>query len=248
MSPTVLHLSPHPDDELIGAPATLMALRDAGWRVVNLACGLGGEPGERGRRAAELRQACGAAGFELLLAPQPPLGSGLDRAAERAALRTAIEAAIEETEPALVVSPGAGDRHPAHRAVAAAARAVLEDAPNGPAAAVRAWWAWALWGFPERPTLAAGFDSQRLDEILAALGAHTGELRRNDYRRLLRGRAEMSACLAPELLFGFGADADSPLPYAELLGEAVRDGDAWRPGVPRWLDPGEPLGGAPRCQ
>jgi LmbE family N-acetylglucosaminyl deacetylase len=26
----VLHLAPHPDDELIGAPATLMALRDAG--------------------------------------------------------------------------------------------------------------------------------------------------------------------------------------------------------------------------
>ena len=42
MARTLLHLSPHPDDELAGMPATLMALRDAGWRIVNLACGPAG--------------------------------------------------------------------------------------------------------------------------------------------------------------------------------------------------------------
>jgi len=31
----VLHLAPHPDDEALGAPATLLALRDAGHRVIN---------------------------------------------------------------------------------------------------------------------------------------------------------------------------------------------------------------------
>ena len=50
MPSTVLHLSPHPDDEVVGMPATLMALRDAGWRVVNLACGLG-RPARHQRRA-----------------------------------------------------------------------------------------------------------------------------------------------------------------------------------------------------
>ena len=39
----VLHISPHPDDELMGAPATLMALRDAGHEVTNLALTLGRE-------------------------------------------------------------------------------------------------------------------------------------------------------------------------------------------------------------
>ena len=42
-APAVLAVSPHPDDELLGAGATLMALRDAGWRVINLAASLGRE-------------------------------------------------------------------------------------------------------------------------------------------------------------------------------------------------------------
>ena len=46
---TVLHVSPHPDDELVGAPGTLKTLRDHGWQIVNLAGGLG-RPGRRGSR------------------------------------------------------------------------------------------------------------------------------------------------------------------------------------------------------
>ena len=37
----VLQISPHPDDELLGAPATLIALAQAGHEVVNLAVSLG---------------------------------------------------------------------------------------------------------------------------------------------------------------------------------------------------------------
>ena len=48
----VLHISPHPDDELVGAPATLMALRDAGHEVTNLALSLGRPEDHDRRRAA----------------------------------------------------------------------------------------------------------------------------------------------------------------------------------------------------
>ncbi|HEX8753455.1 MAG TPA: PIG-L family deacetylase [Solirubrobacterales bacterium] len=222
MTPLVLHLSPHPDDELIGAPATLMALRDAGWRVVNLACGLGGR-GQRERREAELREACVRAGFEL-------------RLGDPAAPRRAIAAAIDELAPDLVVSPCPQDRHPSHVRIARAAVAALEE--RGEAAP--RWWAWALWGALPRPTLACGFEQPRLEEILAALAAHRGELVRNDYRRLVRGRAEAAACLAPELLFGFGTAAAGAPPYAELLSELVWSDGAWRLGSARWLDPSDP--------
>jgi LmbE family N-acetylglucosaminyl deacetylase len=222
VSPAVLHLSPHPDDELIGAPATLMALRDAGWRVVDLACGLGA-PGQRERREAELREACRRAGFELRLTDPEAPGD-------------AIAAAIDAVEPALVLSPCPQDRHPAHVRVAAATVAALERGERAPR-----WWAWALWGALPQPTLATGFDSPRLEEILAALSAHEGELARNDYRRLVRGRAEAAACLAPELLFGFGAAAGERPPYAELLTELVRVDGGWKLGSPRWLDPAEVL-------
>ncbi len=234
MSAAVLHLSPHPDDELIGSPATLMALRDAGWRVVNLACGLG-RPDQRARREAELREACGLAGFELRL--PPPAWDERDRAVTAEDLTRLVAEAVGEIVPAVVVSPGPGDRHPAHEAVARAARdAVREMGPAAPR-----WWTWALWGPPPEPTFATRFDEERLEEILAALSAHRGELERNDYRRLVHGRAEACACLAPELLFGFGSAAEPGPPYAELLSEAVPVGGRWRPGRRRWLDPADPL-------
>lgn len=217
MTPAVLHLSPHPDDELIGAPATLMALRDAGWRVVNLACGLG-SPAERGRRTAELEEACRRAGFELLT-------------------EATVDAALDAVEPAIVVSPTLRDHHPAHRRVAVKAREVLEAR----GAAAPRWWTWALWGGLERPTLATAFGEERLGEILAALAAHESQLRRNDYRRLVRGRAEAAACQAPELLFGFGAAADPEVRFAELLTEVVWMGGGWRLGKSRLLDAGDPL-------
>ena len=71
-------------------PATLMALRDAGWRVVNLACGLG-RPAQHQRRRAEVEEACRRAGFELLPCEPPlPLSAGDDLAA---AEETLVEAA-----------------------------------------------------------------------------------------------------------------------------------------------------------
>lgn len=237
MTPAALHLSPHPDDELIGAPATLMALRDAGWRVVNLACGLG-RPDQHARREAELREACRLAGFELRLPESPAALSGEgDRVAAATVVRALIAAAIEEVEPAVVVSPSPGDRHPAHELVASVAREALEERGD----AAPRWWMWALWGSLACPNLATAFAAPRLDEILAALSAHRGELERSDYRRLVRARAEANACLAPELLFGFGSEAEPGDPLAELLTEVVRVDGAWRLGRARWLDPDAPL-------
>jgi LmbE family N-acetylglucosaminyl deacetylase len=218
LSGIVLHCAPHPDDEAIGAPATLMALRDAGWRVVNLACGLGGT-GRRRQREAELREACRRAGFELRLP-----GSLEPRAA--------VDEAIAELQPEIVVSPGPHELHPAHALVAGAVREGLATLGDG----APRWWMWAIWGSLRQPTLATAFGPSRMREILAALEAHEGELERNDYRRLIEGRAAMSASLAPELLFGFGSPADPATDYAELLTEAVPRGGRWLLGRPRWLD------------
>ena len=212
---TDLHLSPHPDDELIGTPATLMALRDEGWRVVNLACGLGA-PEQRQRREAELREACRRAGFELLV-PEPPPGRRPGRSA-------AIGTALGELRPQVVVAPSPGDVHPTHELVGeVAGEALAARGADGPRL-----WLWSLWGPPPRPTFATGFGEERLGEILHALAAHRGELERNDYARLVRARAEAAACLAPELLDGFGAAGSSDsLPYAELLTEvSFRTGGA----------------------
>ena len=75
-------------------PATLMALRDAGWRIVNLACGLG-RPAQHQRRRAELEEACRRAGFELLPCEPPlPLSAGDDLAAAEETLVTLLGAVL----------------------------------------------------------------------------------------------------------------------------------------------------------
>lgn len=215
-----------------------MALRDAGWRVVNLACGLGGE-GQRARREAELREACRLARFELRIPAKPALASTEE--GDAVAVGEVVAAAIAELDPQLVVSPGPGDRHPAHGLVAAAARKAIE----GQARPVH-WWAWALWGSLPQPTLGTLFEQERLEEVLVALAAHRGELERNDYRRFVRARAEMNVSLAAELLFGFGAAAPAGARYAELLTEAVPVDGRWRLGEARWLDPAAALRGPTR--
>ncbi len=233
----VLHFSPHPDDELIAAPATLMALRDAGWRIINVACGLGGA-GQRRRREAELREACKRARFELCVPSQTlSISKSNDAPAAEGELTDLADEALARAAPALVLSPGPGDLHRSHQVVFRAVRdAIAERGPAAPR-----WWMWALWGSLPQPTLGTAFGEERLEETLAALAAYEGELARNDYRRLVRARAEMSAVLAPELLFGFGSAARPEARYAELLTEVALSGARWLLGRPRWLDVEAPL-------
>jgi len=234
----VLHVSPHPDDELIGAPATLLALRDAGHRIVNFAASLGA-PESAERRRTELEQACQRAGFELLVAQRPfgrtstRPGVGRDRAEHR--LSEELATVIDNGSFDLVVSPSPHDRHPGHELVARAVRSVLAGRSRSPR-----WWLWRLWGELPLPTTIVSFGVERMTEIMDALAAHTGELARNDYRALVEGRGRETRVLAPELIFGFGSPALEQ-PYAEITTEVVRDHDRWLLGRPRLMDPGAPL-------
>jgi LmbE family N-acetylglucosaminyl deacetylase len=239
---TVVHFSPHPDDELIGAPATLMALRDSGWRVVNVACGLG-RPAQHDRREAEIRDAATRTGFETrILRPPIPMSANDDATAARRRMLEAVERELNDLQPQIVVSPSPHDRHHAHELVGGAVRDTLAagggDSPR--------WWMWGIWGELPFPTVATAFDASRLEQILAALGAYRGELRRNDYRRLVRARAEMNASLGPELLFGFGSTAPSEVRFVELLTEAAWVDGSWLLGKARWLDLSAPLGAPSR--
>jgi LmbE family N-acetylglucosaminyl deacetylase len=196
---TVLHLAPHPDDELLGAPSSLYALRDAGWRVVNVACTLG-RPAQRERRLAEVTEACVRAGFELLVEVAPA-------------------DALTQVAPALVIGPSPHDHHPTHERVGRELLAAVRQV-GGPARV----WLWALYADLGLPSLVRPTDATRLAEIAHALEAHEGQLARIDLGRLLRARAEAAAMIAGERVFGFGSP-QLDLPAAELLTElALEDG------------------------
>jgi LmbE family N-acetylglucosaminyl deacetylase len=223
---TVLHLSPHPDDEVVGAGATLLALRDTGHRVVNLAVTLGSDERERARRLREVETACGRAGFELVVHdPQRDLAA-------------AVRALIAEHGVDLVVAPSPHDGHPRHEAVGRAARDAVEGG-RGADPPPRLW-LWGLWADLPRPTLYHGFDEALMRQATYVLEAHAGELERNDYRGFLRARATANGVLGAERVFGWGAPGRGQ-PFAELLMEAVVGDDGWRATAARALDPARAL-------
>jgi hypothetical protein len=217
VTPVVVHFSPHPDDELLGAPGALLALRDEGWRVVNVACSLG-RPEQRDRRRRELAEACRRAGFELRLEEVAPAQ------------------VVAELAPALVVAPTPHDRHPLHEQVGRDALAAVAAA-----GAPTTVWLWSLWDESAVPSLVVELTPERLDEIQYALGAHEGELARTDFRRLVRARAVVSGVVGGERVFGFGAPA-LPFATAELLTEVRLVDGRWLLCEPRILEHAAPDG------
>jgi LmbE family N-acetylglucosaminyl deacetylase len=237
MTRTLLHLSPHPDDEVAGAAATLMALRDAGWRIVNLACGLG-RPEQHVRRRAEVDEACRRARFELLPC-EPPLAmsAGDDLAAAEDALVELLGSVLWDLEPALVCAPSPHDGHHAHELVGRAARRALE-AHTGQAPPL---WLWGIWADLPFPTLIVPFDRTRLAEIQHALAAHASELARLPLARLLVARAVLNAGVGEERVHGSGVASDPAVELAELLCEIVLTPAGWQLGAPRRFDAEAPL-------
>ncbi len=222
--PVVLHVSPHPDDEALGAPATLLLLRRAGWHVVNAVVSLG-RPDEHERRRAEATEAARRARFELVL---PNDETHVD---------ARLSSLVRAHAPAVVISPSPHDGHPTHEAVGRATAAALAATPDPPV-----WWQWGLWADLRSPTIYVPFDVDVLADAQHVLGAYAGELARNDYSRLLEARAVAHAVLGSERVFGFGSARASTLPYAELLTELVRIGDGWSPRPARSFDPAAPVG------
>jgi LmbE family N-acetylglucosaminyl deacetylase len=236
---TVLHLAPHPDDEVIGAPATLLRLRDAGHRIVNVACSLG-RPDEQERRRSEAIEACLRAGFDLeILDPPLKISRDDDLQLAQRTLTEEIQRLVQTLDVALVVGPTPHDGHHGHEVVGRAARDALamDRAPR--------LWMWAIWADLPLPTLFAAFGEEELARATHALRAHAGEVVRNDYVDLLGCRGITARVLGAEQVFGFGHPGKD-VRYADLLTEVAYSDGEWWAGAPREPDPSNPLAWMPR--
>ena len=228
----MVFVAPHPDDEAIACPATLLGLQDAGFRIDVLTCSLG-RPEQESRRRAELLDAARRADFGILV-PSPLIN--LSDRHDLAALEQAVEATVLSTcldqEPVLVVAPHPHDAHPAHELVGRAVARALRSLPRPPPL-----WLWSIWADLAVPTLYSPFGQATMDRALVILTAHEGEVARNDYRRLLHGRAIANTVIGSERVFGFGSGLATPLPYADVLTELAYVRGVWRGGVPREFAP-----------
>ncbi len=233
MSPTVLHVAPHPDDEALGCPGALLHLLDRGWEVVSVIASLG-FPHQWERRRAECEEASRRANFVPVFL-EPPVGISLDDDLAGATARVAAElpGIVSSYRASVIVSPSPHDVHHGHEAVARGVQQAFGSLPP----TVR-WWMWGIWGDLPAPNVYYSFGEPALVRMLHILEAYEGELARNDYRHLLSGRALTNAVLGSERVFGFGAASASSLPYAEVLTEVRRVGGRWMASQAHHLDEG----------
>jgi LmbE family N-acetylglucosaminyl deacetylase len=233
MAPTVVHVAPHPDDEAIGCPGALLHLLDRGWSVVSVIASLG-FPAQWDRRRAEAEEAARRANFEPVFL-DPPLGISLFDDLEVATSRVARELVgiVEDCGASIVVSPSPHDVHHGHESVGRGVQRAVVELPSS----VR-WWMWGVWGDLPAPNVFYPFGEPDLARMSHILEAYAGELSRNDYLRLLAGRAAANAVLGSERVFGFGSPGASPLPYAEVLTEVRHVDGRWMASAPHQLDEG----------
>lgn len=239
---TVLHVAPHPDDESIAAPCTLLALQDAGWRVVNFAASLG-RPAQVDRRRAELTSALELAGFELRESQNMPSISRDDpRGRACRTLVAEIAEVVRDVGADLVLGPHPRDGHHGHLTVARAVRQVVWQAQGE-----LTWWMWSVWADLPRPTLAVECTDDHLALSLKMLDAHVGGLQRSDYREMHEAIRRVNAVRGVEKMLGYGVEPGPELKRltrAEMLTEVTVDRRRWMIGEPRLLDPADP--GTPR--
>ena len=246
MPSTVLHLSPHPDDEVVGMPATLMALRDAGWRIVNLACGLG-RPAQHQRRRAEVEEACRRAGFELLPCEPPlPLSAGDDLARRGGRARDACSRECSPRSTRRSCAPRLRTTGTTRTSSSAAPRAARSRRTPGPAPPL---WLWGVWADLPFPTLIVALRRGRGWRRSSTRSRPTPpSMARLPLDRLVEARAVLAAGRRRGARVRLGlSTAIPPLELAELLCEVVLAPAGWRLGSPRRFDAEAPLASALRA-
>jgi LmbE family N-acetylglucosaminyl deacetylase len=142
---SALVLAPHPDDETIGAGATIARKVAAGTpvRVVVAA------DGNDSTRRAECREACRRLGLpdDALTFLGLPDGALAEHQAD---LRDAIRSVVEEMGPAELIMPSAIDTHPDHRALAATVRRHATDDLRAVQVLSYPIWYWNRWAWTDR--------------------------------------------------------------------------------------------------
>lgn len=205
-TPKVLLFSPHPDDECIIGGLALRLASEAKWNVINVAVTLGSDVKRRNARLAELQAACRSLGFGLAVAGWEdihPTARRENQASWHEAVRITAEI-LTEQQPHAILLPHANDRHPTHVGTHLLVMDALKMLPPAFGCHVVET---EFWGQMTEPNLLVEISAGHLADLIAALGCHTGEVRRNAFHVRLPAWMMDNVRRGSELVSGLGTAA-----------------------------------------
>jgi LmbE family N-acetylglucosaminyl deacetylase len=216
-APTVLYFAPHPDDETIIGGFALRLLREAKWKVIDVAITLGSNRERKAARLQELRNACQFLGFGL----EPAAPNGLDnvrpatRASDGAAwshMTSVISAILEKHRPKVIFLPHEMDWNGTHIGVHWLVIDALKAARGVQCYLVET----EFWGQMQSPNLMVEYTAGDVADLIAATSFHVGEVNRNPYHVLIPAWMMDNVRRGAELVGGQGGAAPSFL-FAQLF-------------------------------
>jgi len=183
-APKALIFSPHPDDECITGALSLRLLREANWKITNVAVTLGGKAERKAARLRELKNACNHLGFDLIVA-------GLDkinletRRKNRAQWKSDVQTIakiLTSQKPRTIFLPHENDGHAAHIGTHFLVLDALKKLPRGFECFVVET---EFWGQMVNPNLLVESGVEDVGYLVAALACHVGEVKRSPYHARL---------------------------------------------------------------
>lgn len=186
-APNVLFFSPHPDDECISGGMALRILREARWRVINVAVTQGSNRERQAARFQELANACKYLGLGL----EATAPNGLERINPKtreqdpkhwAACVEAITAILKKYQPKVVLFPHDRDWNSTHIGTHLLVVDALKKMPGDfECYCVET----EFWGAMDDPNLMVEMSQQDIGDMITALSYHVGEVNRNPYHLTL---------------------------------------------------------------
>ncbi len=182
-APKVLIFSPHPDDEVIIGGLALRLMREAKWKVVNVAVTQGSNKARQPERWEELKKCCACIGFDLV----PTASNGLEKVniktreqepAHWAQSVKTIADILAQHKPRTILFPHDDDWNSSHIGTHHLVVDALKSlGPNFDCYTIET----EFWGAMKTPNLMVEVSAQNLSDLITALTFHVGEVKRNPY-------------------------------------------------------------------
>jgi LmbE family N-acetylglucosaminyl deacetylase len=242
-APVVMIFSPHPDDEVIIGGLAVRLMREAGWRVVNVAVTQGSRKERQQGRLEELRRCCDYIGFDLV----QTAASGLERINPKTREQDAAHwgrcvartvEILSEHRPRAILFPHDQDWNSTHvgtHHLVVDALRQLGDRFDCHTVETE------FWGAMAAPNLMVEFSEEHLADMITALTFHVGEVERNPYHLSLPAWMIDNVRRGAELVGGQGG-ASPQFVFATLYRLRRWVGGGWK----RVYDGGRNLGCAER--